>query len=288
MGFHSFPVFVFPVAAAGVVACAGSSAAPDGSGGSCVRARLLWSENFETGDYSRWTSMTYEGNWGDACQSNGFSTDHAVSGTRSHRSEIVCEYTDSHRGYGGLQFDGDDVVPGYTNTGIGIDAPHGVVNTYWSWLEVPYDFGPDPNDVHRWFSFFTVNSACDWGESVITLGLEDSTWRLTPAHIENTGGEVTFTPGAPGFPRGEWVRTTIYLNYHDGVMHVWQNGASIVHGTFTRPTDDLCQWHWGSYASFNNTDVVLYEDDLSLWKLLEPWTDFTREPRLGDGVDVCP
>ena len=261
----------------------GSDAGPNpGDAGACVRARLLWSDDFETGDYSRWTSMTYGGAWGDDCQSNGFSTDHAVSGSSSHRSEIVCAYSASHRGYGGVQFDGDTVVPAYTNTGTGIDAPYGVVNTYWSWLETSYAF-----EAGRWFSFWTINTDCGWAEDVITLGLEDTSWRLTPAHILNTGGTVDFEAGAPAFPRGEWVRTTLYVNTADGVMHIWQNGQSLLHATFTRPSTDICQWHWGAYASGDNTDVVLYEDDNSIHRLEEPWVDFAIEPWLGQTIPVC-
>ena len=65
--------------------------------------------------------------------------------------------TESHRGYGGLQFDHDSLVPAYTNQGTGIDAPNGVVNTYWSWLEAPYEF-----ENGKWFSFWTVNNDCGW------------------------------------------------------------------------------------------------------------------------------
>jgi hypothetical protein len=80
--------------------------------------------------------------WNDGlCHDNGLSTDHAVSGAHSHRSEITCAIEMSHRGYGGVQFSGDTPLPVYTNAGAGIEAPHGVVNTYWSWLDVPYTFG---------------------------------------------------------------------------------------------------------------------------------------------------
>lgn len=255
-----------------------------GDGGACLRARRLFFEDFESGGYSRWTSMTYNADWGDTCQSNGLSTREAVSGSTSQRSEIVCAGTESHRGYGGLQFDGDSVVPAYTNTGVGIDAPFGVVNTYWSRLETPYDF-----EGGRWFSFFTVQSDCSWAsEPVLTLGLENTTWRLTPAHVISTGGTVTFEADAPAFPRDQWVRTTIYVNYVEGELHVWQDGASVLHATFSRPTTDLCQWHWGAYASGDNDDVVLYEDDISIWKLEEAWTDWEREPWLDQGVRPCP
>ncbi|MCX4247260.1 hypothetical protein [Paraliomyxa miuraensis] len=262
-----------------------STSADDGSTGptgACVQARLLWFEDFENGDYDRWTSNTYGADWGGPCDYNELSMDRAVSGSWSNRSEITCVTPESHRGYGGLQFDGDDVVEAYTNTGSGIDAPHGVINTYWSWLEVPYPF-----ENGRWFSPFTVNNACDWSDNVITLGLEDPSNRITPAHVLNTGGTVTFAENAPSFPLGQWVRTTIYVNYHEGRMHVWQDGAELVDATFSRSDTDLCQWHWGMYASGDNDDIVLYEDDNSLWKLEEPWVDFTVEPWLGHSVMAC-
>lgn len=262
---------------------AGEDGGAAGDGGvACFPARRLFFEDFETGDYGRWTSSTYGDGWGNECQSNGFSTDRAVSGVRSHRSEIACAYQESHRGYGGLQFDGDTVVPAYTNTGTGIDAPHGVVNTYWSWLDTPYDFRDG-----RWFSFWTVNSDCGWGEPVVTLGLENTTWRLTPAHILNTGGTVEFSTDAPSFSMRQWVRTTIYINYHAGEMHIWQDGQSLLHATFSRPSQDICQWHWGAYASGDNDDVVLYEDDISIYKLEAAWTDFSVEPHFQAEIRAC-
>lgn len=45
-----------------------------------------------------------------------------------------------HRGYGGLQFSGDSVVPAYTNAGVGTDARFGVVNTFHSWIDSPTVF----------------------------------------------------------------------------------------------------------------------------------------------------
>lgn len=256
---------------------------PGGDAGECVRARRLWFDDFETGDYSRWTGMDYGNDWRmGICHANGFSTDQAVSATHSHRSEITCATTESHRGYGGVQFDGDTPLPGFTNMGTGIDAPYGVVNTYWSWLDVPYAFQDG-----RWFSFWTVNNDCGWGDRVITLGLEDPSNRLTPAHILNTGGTVDFAPGAPTFPLRTWVRTTIYVNYVEGEIHIWQDGAELLHGTFSRGDTDICQWHWGAYASQDNDDIVLYEDDNSIWKLEEPWTDWSREPYFGVDVPAC-
>jgi hypothetical protein len=249
-----------------------------------LRARRLWFEDFETGTYERWTGQTYGGGWGDACESNGFDTTNPHAGVRSHRSEIVCASSDSvHRGYGGIQFAGDSVLPGFTNSGVGLDAPDGVVNTFWSYLDVPYDFGGG-----RWMSLWTVNSACDYSERVVTLGFEDASRRITPAHVWDTGGRVEWSPGAPAFPLRRWTRVTVYVNYHRGELHVWQDGVSVVHATFSRPSTDLCQWHWGAYSSGDNTDLVLFEDDMSLWKLEEPLTDFSREPWLERATPPCP
>ena len=278
-------------AATGGAATGGTSTGGAGNGGaaggSCVAAQLLWFEDFETGDYSRWTSNTYDGTWMDGvsdCEANGFTTTEAVSPTHSHRSEITCAFTESHRGYGGLQFDGDDVVPAYTNAGTGIDAPYGVVNTFYSRLETPHVYG---GGEVTWFSFWTVNHSCDWSEEVLTLGLEDPSHRLAAAHYQAGGGTRTYTPDTPGFPFYEWVRITIYVNYYDGVMHVWQNGQDQSHVTFVRSANTICQWHWGAYASADNYDVVLYEDDNYIYKLEEPWTDFSREPYLGVDVPLC-
>jgi hypothetical protein len=258
-------------------------AAPDEPAGACVNARRLWFEDYETGDYQRWTGG-YDSGANNRCQENGFDSENAFDGSSSHRSQILCRSNGSvHRGYGGLQFDGDEVMPSYTNRGVGTQAPHGMVNTFWAYLDSGYEFGNG-----RWFSFWTVDSDCAWEERVITLGLEDATRRLTPAHVAETGGTVTFSPDAPSFPLRQWTRITIYINYHGGEMHVWQDGESVVHGTFSRPSQDICHWHWGSYASGDNDDIVLYEDDNSLWKLEEPWTDFSVEPWFeGPSVNAC-
>ncbi len=50
-------------------------------------------------------------------------------------------------------------------------------------------------------------------------------------------------------------------------MRVWLNGQKVFDATFTRPSRRLCQWHWGNYASADNYDITLYEDDISIWKL---------------------
>lgn len=268
-------------AGSGGVGAAGAGS----SGGDCFDATLLWSEDWESGDYRNWTSETYNREWGDDCQDTAITMDNPHGGSYSSRSEITCSYPQDsvHRGYGGLQFAGDEVVPAYTNTGVGLDAPFGVVNTFWLYLDSPTVF-----EGGRWLGLFTVNSACDYSDRVLTLGLEDPSNRVAAAHYQaGAGGERTFEPGIPGMPRDQWVRLSVYVNYHDNEMHVWQDGASISHVTFDRAATTLCQWHWGLYASSDNDDVVLYEDDNSIWKLNERWSDFSTEPYFGHAVTAC-
>jgi hypothetical protein len=254
--------------------------------GECMDATMLWHEDFETGGYQRWTSNTYNADWGDDCQSTALTSETSVSPGTSQRSEISCAYGgDSvHRGYGGLQFADDQLVPAYTNQGIGIDAPDGLVNTMWVRLDSSTQFGGG-----KWMSLWTVKGSCDWDtpDAVLTVGIEDASDRLAAAHYQSGGGTRTFEPDAPGLPRGEWARITIYVNYHLGEMHVWQDGQSISHVTFTRPIQTICHWHWGLYASSDNDDVVLFEDDKSIWKLNEPLVDFSVEPYFGQTVHSC-
>lgn len=256
-------------------------------GGGCFDATRLWFDDFELGNYSRWTGQSYGNDWGDQCQNNAISSDTAVSPTHSNRSEIVCpSSSDTHRGYGGVQFDGDTPLANFTNVGTGIDAPFGIVNTVWVNLTSPTAF-----ENGTWVSLITAHADCDWGapnDNVIGVGLEGADRLLAAAHYQwGAGGTRTFEPSAVGLPNGQWTRMTVYLNFYDGVMHVWQDGLSSSHVTFHREVTTICHFHWGLYASADNEDVVLYEDDNSIWKLNAEWTDFDTEPHFGESVSTC-
>jgi hypothetical protein len=261
----------------------------NGSGGStgsagCFDAKQLWFDDFETNDYSRWTGMSYDNEWGDNCQSTAISTEDSHSPSHAERSEIVCKYTADNvqRGYGGIQFSGDTVLPRFTNSGVGLDAPNGVVTVMWMKLVSPTSFADG-----KWVSFWTSSASCDWSDEVMTIGIEDSTDRIGVAHYAAGGGTRTFENDAPALPRGTWVRITVYINYYDGVMHVWQDGKSVEAVTFNRALKTICQFHWGLYANADNDNIVLYEDDKSLWKLNAKWTDFSKEPYLGGDYTAC-
>ena len=245
----------------------------------------MWFDDFETGDHSRWTGGNYDEDWGNDCQSTALDTGNVHAGVYAQRSEIVCSMTPpktEHRGYGSLQFSGDTVLSQYTNSGSGMAAPHGIATTFWTWLDAGDSFGGG-----RWVSLFTVNPTCDYTDRPMTLGLDQPDNILRSAHWWPEGTS-TIIPNAPAMPLRRWVRITVYLNLETGVMHTWQDGASVEHVTgIVRASHLYCQWHWGLYASGDNDDIVLSEDDKVLWRLEEPWTDFSREPWLGVTEPVC-
>jgi hypothetical protein len=243
----------------------------------CLHATSLWCENFELGNYSRWTGG-YDSP--SACETNGFVTNPFHSGGHSLQSRVLCAMPDSHRGYGGLRFQGNLVLPSFTvpSTG-GIDAPNGVVVTMWRRIDSSYTF-----DTNRWVSLLTCTPDCSnsWN-NVITLNIDDSSMRLKPVHVSS----VSYASGAPAFPRGQWNRVTVYLNFYAAQMHVWQNGAKVCSATFSPAGSRMCQWHFGLYASGPNSDVTMYEDDYSMLRLDEPMVNFTAEPRFPTVISPC-
>lgn len=279
------PVASAPAAAPTPAPAAPAAAAPPAAAPACVQATELWRDDFDTGDQVRWTGQDYNPSWGDGCQSTAITTQHPHSGGYAQRSEITCPSSSPegvHRGYGGLQFSDDQVLGDFTNTGTGVDAPNGIVTTFHTWLEAGRPFGDG-----RWVSLFTVNPTCGYTERVVTLGIDNADGILRPAHYWPEG-TLELEPDAPAFPLGRWVRVTVYLNLHTGDMHVWQDGRSVEHVSgIARTTQTMCQWHWGLYASGDNDDVVMYEDERVVWKLGEAWTDWSREPLLETTVPVC-
>jgi hypothetical protein len=254
-------------------ACSGSGCTASQG---CLNGTSLWCENFELANYSRWSMAYYQTT---SCESNGFSFEQARSQARSHKSRVMCATGDSHRGYGCLRFQGDTVMPSISPSSGGINAPHGVVVTMWKWLDVPYTFSSS-----RWISLMTVTHDCsnNWN-SVLTLNIDDSSMRLKPVHVTS----VSYASNAPAFPLRQWTRITAYVNYHTGSMHVWQNGVKVCSATFSRSSPNMCQWHFGLYASGANDNITLFEDDYSIVKLNEPMTNFSVEPRFPSLVSPC-
>lgn len=246
----------------------------------CLRARTVFAEDFESGGYGRWTNQSY--GLATRCATSALSAERAVSGTHSSRSEVRCAASDSHRPYGAIQLSGDQVMCRFTNSGVGLSAPHGILTTFWGWLDAPYDFGPG-----KWFSYFTLNPACDFSETVVTFSLFEPKRTIEAAHVWDTGGRVRFAPDAPTYPLRQWVRTTIYFDIVKGELTVWMDGAKVLDAWFTRKVKTLCQLHWGLYASPANDQLTYFEDDIALYVLDEPLTDREHEPWLGHSVSMC-
>ncbi len=263
--------------------------APDASGActdcACVGADRLFGEDLESGGPRGFTGSSYDDVWGNDCQSTRTQSELTHGGSFAQRSEIVCASdTDVHRGYGGVQFSGDRALSSYTNSGTGIEAPSGMVSTHWLRLHAGYPLGGG-----RWVSLFTINPSCDYTTRVVTVGIDQADGLLRAAHYWPEGTEQ-ISPEAVPLPLDRWVRLTVYVDLDDGILHVWQDGRSTLHVTgIVRPLRTYCQWHWGLYASGDNTDLVLHEDDFTLHRLHEPWTDWAREPWLGEGgMPTCP
>ncbi|HWB19111.1 MAG TPA: hypothetical protein VG711_02340 [Phycisphaerales bacterium] len=233
----------------------------------CVSVTPLWCEDWNLNNYSRW-SDDYDHNV--TCAPNGFASDKFITPGLSHKSRVTCATSDSHRGYGGLRFQGNAIIPVQQSSTGGTNAPNGVLVTFYSWLSTSYTF-----NTSKWISFMTVTDDCsnNWN-NVITLNIDDSSMRVKPVHVTS----VSYASGAPAMPLSQWVRTKVYINYNTGAMHVWQNGRKICSATFTRDVHTMCQWHFGLYASGPNDNITLYEEDLSIVKLNQPLTNFTDEP----------
>ncbi|MHC4993295.1 MAG: hypothetical protein ACYTGC_20190, partial [Planctomycetota bacterium] len=124
--------------------------------GAGTSTTVLWTEDWEAGDYQRWSSDDYDNGFSD-CTRNRITATRSASGSRSHRSRIRCASGGApHRGYGLLRFEGDAVLPTlHTASTGGIDGAYGVVVSYKSWLKAATDFGDG-----RWISFFTATDDC--------------------------------------------------------------------------------------------------------------------------------
>jgi hypothetical protein len=244
---------------------------------------VVWCEDWSTGNYSRWSSPY--NNDSNPCTVAGFTNQTYVTPAAAQRSQVTCAggVNGVHRGYGGLRFQGESVLPTFAipSTG-GIDSPYGVVIQWRGQLQVPYLFNSADDD--RWMSMMTVTDDCSnaW-HRVITLNIDDPTMRLRPQHVS----AIQYTYGAPAFPRNQWVRVTVYVNLTTGDMHVWQNGQKIVRAWFTRPSSQTCQYHFGLYCSGANSDINYYEDDLRIIRLTQPLSSYLAEPTFPGLASTC-
>ncbi len=240
---------------------------------------VVWCEDWANANFSRWSSAY--GNDTNPCTDHGFNTQDFRSSPQSIRSQFTCTGTGTggvHRGYGGLRFQGESVLPTFAmNSSGGIQTPHGIVVQFKAKLSVPYVM--NAVDHGRWISIMTVTDNCTnaW-HGVVTINISDTTMRLRPQHVT----ALQYVLGAPEFTRDQWHRVTAYINMSvnggQGEMHIWQDGQKVCRTWFTRPTQQYCQFHWGLYGSHNNGDVTYLEDDFRIIKLNQPLLNTDDEP----------
>lgn len=243
---------------------------------------VVFCEDWANSNFGRWTDDASDS---DPCTTSMFTSERYVSPSQSFKSQVTCVGGTGgvHRGYAGLRFFGDAVLPSIhmTSTG-GINSPYGFVATWRNYLHVPYIF--NAQDLDLWMSMMTVTDDCSnaW-HRVITLNIDDTSMRLRPQHVSG----VQYAFGAPPFPRDQWNRITVYVNLTLGEMHVWQNGIKIAQAWFTRPSPQACQFHFGLYCSGQNDDITYYEDDFRIIKLTAPLANLIGEPTFPGMASNC-
>lgn len=234
-----------------------SSNAATAEPNSCLPSSQLFFDDFESGDFEAWTSYDTTG----SCQTSGIASGDAVSGSEAFQGSITCSSSSGdHENYGALQFSGDAVRTSFSSSGTGIDAPHGIVIDFWA--RASFDFEEDDGE---WLAFLVLAGACDWSDTVFSVGTGNATSFLAISHVDSE--DTSRFAGAQTFPQDTWTKVTAYVNYHTGNFIVWQDGTPITQATFERPGTTLCHVRIGAYVSGDTDDARVRIDDPTIWKL---------------------
>jgi hypothetical protein len=159
---------------------------------------------------------------------------------------------------------------------IHIDFSTPIVNTFMVYLEADYDSMADTD----WIHFGTWGTEAYW--ALHTMSVRNRL--LNFAHTEPFAGEYIGPTPQADFPRGEWVRLTVYIHYegNTGFVQVWQDGVAMLRAEIPlladNPTTRIERAHWGMYSNAANGQGLQYNDDIALWTLSEPLEDLDAEP----------
>jgi hypothetical protein len=234
---------------------------------------LLFGEDYELGDFSRWT---FDGNVGqDTCQTTEVNDARVWEGELSLSSTLTCAPEDQDEHYAALQFAGDMVLSQFDNSDEGIDAPNGVVVSFELWTELGFGGGAE-----EWVSFLLLSGTCDWSDTVLSVASTGSGDTLGISHGDVNGGSELVNGGAPPLADGEWTRVTVYVNYYEQVLSVWQDGVFVTRANFVRPGNTLCHVWFGAAFGPAAVDSQVFEDNFRIWRLDAPLTDPDSEPCL--------
>jgi hypothetical protein len=235
---------------------------------------LLFYDDYELGDLSRWT---FGGNVNqNTCQATEINGDRPYEGALAFSSTLTCSPESGQpEHYASLQFAGNEVLRAFDNTKQGIDAHDGVLLSFEVWADLGFTLGAD-----QWASFLLLSGTCDWSDTVLSVAALGSGEPLAISHGDVDGGLTYDFPFAPPFPERQWTRITVYVNYHEQVITVWQNGMAISRAEFVRPGKRLCHVWIGAAFGGESVDSQVYQDDVRIWRLSKPLRDADVEPCL--------
>jgi hypothetical protein len=164
---------------------------------------------------------------------------------------------------------------------INSNIPTPLINTFMVYLDVNYNVMGSGD----WISIATYSSHPDQINWPDIHGLSIVNRRLEMAHMESPGfsGQYVGPSPQPEFPTRRWVRMTTYIHYESsgrGRVDVWQDGVRVYTGIqqSTSNNTTLTVGHWGLYTNDATWQATLYNDNVNIWSLNQPLTDFTREP----------
>ena len=175
-------------------------------------------------------------------------------GSRIYKGWITGTAPESHRAYPVLH----------------ADFPSPLVTSWWVYLDTDYSRFPADGSHH----FATWGNDPFWNvHTMAVLG----TGRLEMAHVNNL--QIV---GDNTMPVRRWVRFTAYIAYAprgDNTIFVWKDGTPCMRAVNRLVgTGNLMRAHWGLYTAGSLSEGMQLNDDIQIWGLSGPWTDFTREP----------
>jgi hypothetical protein len=137
----------------------------------------------------------------------------------------------------------------------------------------------------EWLSLATLSSdASNRWSRVITVNVGWEGW-LHLFHVPNHGvAERELQRTDVPFPRGSWVRITIWLDLdpQHGAAAVWQNGLLVSASRVQGGDGTLDQMHFGLYAPPSLTRGFVRNDDIAVYRVDRACRRFApslREPR---------
>ena len=178
----------------------------------------------------------------------------AIHGDKVYKGWLLNAASESHRAY----------------PCIHCDYASPLVNSWWVYLDTDYANFPSGG----WHHFGTWGNNPDW--DVHTMSVLGN-GKLEMAHIDSF--EVL---GVNDMPLRRWVRFTVYVEYAPAgknLIFAWMDSTPVMSAKNIKPGgSNLMRAHWGLYTSSNLFEGIQYNDDIQIWDLSEPWTDFSRVP----------